>query len=479
MLSRLSKFKYGPVVGSAVLFNLAFAPFNLFLLVLVALIPWFIFLRTADRKSAIRSGYVFGLIFWLWQCYWIIPFVGRWTGSIGLAMVPWLLIPVLVIWYFPLLASAMHRVIQREWLWALPLFWAGLEFIRSHMPYLAFPWGILADPLHSAPPLIQGAAVGEIFFVSAWVVLGNVVGFMLYEKGPPRPTGRMMSVWLAMLFLSVGFYLRPIELGDRKVISIAQTGVDMAFGDPAIQDQKSHEAVLQLKAAAESNGSDAIVFPEKAILLHNIADIQSPIGVLVGTVTNLGSSTYQTAFAFDRGGQTSTSKTRLVIFGEYVPFRDKIPFLKSFNLPSGDLTPGISIGTVEWAGHKNGPSICFEGLFPEVARTQAQKGARSLSILAIDDWYQGTPAIDQLASASVWRAVENQLPVFRAATLGTSQYVNERGRVVARAPYGQQVAMRVEANIPSRSVAFAYRHGFGLFCALGLIGFLLSPRPKD
>ncbi len=479
MLSLLNRFKYGPVFASALLFNLAFPPFNLFLLVFVALIPWLLFLRAADKKSAIRSGYIFGLIFWLWQCNWIIPFVGKWTGSIGLALVPWLLIPTLVIWYFPILAALIHRAFGIGWLWAIPLLWAGMEFIRSQIPYLAFPWGLLANPLHSAPILIQPAAVGEIYLVSAWVVLANVLGVLIAEKAPARTTSRTMSVWLAVLVLSAGFYLRPPQSGDRKVISIGQTGVDMAFGNPSEQDAKSLEAVLELKRLAEANGSEAIVFPEKAVSLYNAPMLQGPLSTLFGTVIDRDQASYQSAIAFEQGKQTSTDKTRLVIFGEYVPFRDKLPFLKSFNLPSGDLKPGLSVGTVDWAGHKSGPSLCFEGLFPDVARIQAQEGARSLSILAIDDWYQGTTAMDQLAAGSVWRAVENQLPVFRAATLGISQYVNERGDVISRAPYGERVAMRVEAIIPEKSTAFPFRHLFGMLCALGIVAFWgYSPRKE-
>jgi len=139
-------------------------------------------------------------------------------------------------------------------------------------------------------------------------------------------------------------------------------------------------------------------------------------------------------------------KTRLVIFGEYVPFRDRLPFLSAFDVPSGDLRPGDEIGTLELDGLRVAPVLCFEALFEEVSRVSASRGAEVIAISSIDDWYQGTGAIDALISGAVMRAIENGLPVVRSASLGPSAIIDARGNIVAYAPEGEATTLLAEVS---------------------------------
>src|SRR5262249_32003050 len=148
--------------------------------------------------------------------------------------------------------------------------------------------------------------------------------------------------------------------------------------------------------------------------------------------------TYQSAFSFDGSKWEHADKNRLVIFGEFVPFRDSW-IIKQFGLAQGDLTPGQTLGTLDIKGTKVGPLICFEGLFPDLAYRQALAGSRLLAIISIDDWYMGTAAPDQLKSEAVWRAVETGLPLVRSASLGYSLAVDQRGRIVSEAPLKQPI----------------------------------------
>jgi apolipoprotein N-acyltransferase len=161
---------------------------------------------------------------------------------------------------------------------------------------------------------------------------------------------------------------------------------------------------------------------------------------------------HQSAFAYD-GKWSYADKTRLVIFGEYVPFREYLPFLDSFRLPGGDLTPGDRVKALSVVG----PILCFEALFPDVALQQQVNGARLLAVMSIDDWYMGTNAPEQLRAASIWRAVECGLPLVRSAGLGFTLACNSRGRVIAEAPLGEQVPLRVELRVPVEGDGFPGR----------------------
>src|SRR5687768_3915863 len=163
-----------PALLSAALMLAAFPPFNLSLLVFVALAPWFVSLRKTTGWGAFRSGYVFGFVFLLVSMSWLQPLAYRWTGSMALSLVPAILAPLIGGFYFSLLAWLIRYCWLRNWPWMIPIVWSGVEVFRSYCPGLAFPWGLLGTPLWSLPALIQLAWFGTIFLVSGWVALGNV-----------------------------------------------------------------------------------------------------------------------------------------------------------------------------------------------------------------------------------------------------------------------------------------------------------------
>lgn len=457
----------------------AFPPFNLALLVFVALVPWLISLKSTDPKGALRSGLTFGFLFWLGQAYFVVPFVHRWTGSSGLALVPWLLMAVVGMTYFALAAWAIQRCWANDRVWLIPLVWAAIEAGRASLPGLGFPWGLLATPLSVVPEIIQSAAVGTIYLVSAGVCLANLAVAQMLSGGPPRQVLRMASVVLALGLLSLVRWGQPIE-GQRKVVTIAQPGVDMAFGDPTQEPAKLADAVGRAFGSAALQGSDLVVLPEGLTSGGDSMPPATPFRipadappVLFGGQRGSG-PVYQSAFAYD-GDWEVVDKTRLVAFGEYVPFREKLPFLQAFNLPGADLVPGERVGLVELGGLEIGPVICFEALFHDVAQQQSRLGARLLAVMSIDDWYMDSRAHEQLLAASVFRAVENQLPVVRSASLGISASIDARGNIRGRAPEKQWAALRAEVIVPESSEAPIYRGLFPWLCGLALFAVIFEP----
>ncbi|HVL40046.1 MAG TPA: hypothetical protein VM328_11705, partial [Fimbriimonadaceae bacterium] len=371
-----------PSVLSAALVLLAFPPFNLGLLVFVALAPWLATLRDADAKSALKSSYAFGLTLGLGQMFFLMPFVSRWTGSYGLGLAPWLLTAFAFGLYFLLAGWLMWRAWRAGRPWAIPLIWAGVEFFRSYVPVFAFPWGLLATPLWPLPQIVSSAYYGSIYLVSAWIMLPNLVLALFLLKERPGAYRGHLTVFALVLMLSALRYSTPIE-GERKVIVSGQPGVDLAFGRREDNDIAIREAVAQLSSLAQAGGADLLVLPEglvsagASIPPATNFDVPEEVPVLFGGQRGRDPK-YQSAFAYD-GKWSYADKTRLVIFGEFVPGRDWIPFLSSFNLPSGDLAAADKIQTIEVAGIRVGAIICFEALFHNIAATHASNGARLLA----------------------------------------------------------------------------------------------------
>ncbi len=123
-------------------------------------------------------------------------------------------------------------------------------------------------------------------------------------------------------------------------------------------------------------------------------------------------------------------KVHLVPFGEYVPLGRLLFFVRALAVVSEDFAPGQEGHLLDAGGVKLGPLICYESIFPELARAQRQRGARLLVNQTNDAWFGPTGASAQHLSHLVLRAVENRLAVARAANTGISGFVLPDGRVV-------------------------------------------------
>lgn len=421
----------GPV-ASAILLALAFA--GAWPLAFVALVPWLASLRGATPRQAWNRGYAFGLLFSLTQLWWLGSLAYVWLDhNLVLAALPWLLASLLSAVYYGLLGRLVRSCNGLNAVWAIPLVWAGMEAFRSYIPVLAFPWSLLAEPLIAVPRLAGPAWFGTIYLVSALVVVANVVALKLVRDGAHRSRWVVGELLLGLAFVLLGAF--PAGGESLATVAAGQPGVDNAFDEGARTKEPLAIGSLIERLPPKL---DLVVLPEG---VAQMGDSQAPPFPLPETPLVFGAErgagpVYQSAFAHDAKGWTVADKTRLVIFGEFVPGRDVFPFLQdAFHLPGGDLSAGDKLATVRAGRLTVGPLICFEGLFPDLGLRQAAAGADLLAVMSIDDWFAPV-ARERLARAAQWRAVEAGLPLVRAGSLGRSMIVSPRGEVLADVPYG-------------------------------------------
>lgn len=433
--------------GSALLIQFAFAPFNLRPIVFVALVPWLLCFPYGTRKEVRNAALAFDTVFALGQMYFVLPLCTKVGVSLGLAMLPWLTCVGLGLMYFWPLAAVMNWACRGRKMWLIPIAWALVEVWRSYMFVIAFPVGLVAEPLATYPALINSALYMTIYGVGAWVVLANVIVAAFIQKRTPRLA---LGVFAAVLMSSVVLYLRPVTGLARRVID-GQPGVDLAFTEPQLGEREAAAAIDRTLDVAEAEHADLTVMPEG--MLNFKRGIPNPLPfrarpdapIVFGAQRGL-KPPHQSAYSYD-GHWEFTDKTRLVIFGEFVPYRDTFPFLKNFDLPMGDLAPGDKVQALHVGRLTVGPVICFEEMFPDVTYKQKANGAQLLAVISEDDWFRDTPELGQLRDSCVFRAIETGMPVVRAASTGYSIVVDQRGRVIASAPVGPFDAMPVTVYV--------------------------------
>jgi apolipoprotein N-acyltransferase len=159
-------------------------------------------------------------------------------------------------------------------------------------------------------------------------------------------------------------------------------------------------------------------------------------------------------------------------------------WLSGLTADIGSLTPGDKLTIMPLKEHdmRIGTVICYESIFPDLARQFALNGANVLVVMTNDAWFGTSTAPMQHFSMAVLRAVENGMPIIRAANTGISGYISATGRV-----YGQTPLMATTTTIgqiyPSHDTATVYTTYGDIFamvcCVLAVIAVVVAGRRKS
>ena len=129
-------------------------------------------------------------------------------------------------------------------------------------------------------------------------------------------------------------------------------------------------------------------------------------------------------------------------FGEYVPFRSVLFFVDQIVDAVGTIAPGLVPTVFQLPGGRFGVLICYEGIFPALTRRFVADGADFLVNVTNDAWYGRTSAPYQHLAQATLRAIENRVPLVRAANTGISAMVDPDGRIRWQGPLFEPLAAR-------------------------------------
>jgi len=403
--------------------------------------------RVAEGGKVAGVSFLFGMLVSIPTLIWMGQFAYNWTKISWVGLIPVGVISLIFGGYWMFAGWISSLLIKRDKGWALPIVWTGLEILRCYIPVLAFPWTFVANNMVFYRPLIQHAAYGSIFLVSFTVyVLAN--GIAQFGKTPKMKTSTMdvgkFQIGLALALFGLSLVREatfdPQKLGVR--VAMGQVNVDLAYGDSSVEEDKIRVSALEHYSKAKEAKADLLVLPEGLARVPTMPPtppfaVEAFPPVLFGGQRG-NSPSYQTAFSFDGKAWSFADKTRLVVFGEFIPFRGIIPYPPQLNLPGGDLVPGDKLTTLTLGKLRVGPVLCFEALFPDIPFRHKMQGAQLIAVMSVDDWYMDTQAIEMLRAASIWRAIETGLPVARVGPTGRTCAIDPKGNVLSELPLQQR-----------------------------------------
>ena len=472
---------------------LAMAPFNawpvLFLTFPVAI--WLIDGAGAGRwrgvPAAAMSGFWFGLGYFVIGLYWI-----GYAFLVDAPTFAWLM-PFAVLGlpaYLALFTAAAFALARLLWtrdasrLLALAMSLTITEWLRGHL-LSGFPWNSFGYALSEPLALAQTASLIGLWgmtFLSVAIFASPAVLIDGSSRRKPwiAPVAALVLLAVMAAFGTVRLSMQPTLLTKVK-LRIMQPSLqqDVKFNYAAKAEVMQKYLTLSDRASGpQSTGvrdANILIWPESAFpfFLTREADAMAQIAELLpkGTVLITGAvrapdlppgaritRAYNSIYVIDHDGSVLSvyDKLHLVPFGEYLPFQDAMEKLGFVQLTrvQGGFIPGTRRRAMDIPDAPRAlPLICYEMIFPGDIASRDERPGWIIN-LTNDGWFGYSTGPYQHLQQAQMRAIEEGLPLVRAANTGISAVIDPSGRIVAR--LGLAIEGVLDANLPSALPATVY-----------------------
>jgi apolipoprotein N-acyltransferase len=443
-------------IASGVLIAISFPNPGLSFLAWIALIPLLIALEDCPPRAAFRIGMTCGITAYAIILYWLNIVFVRYGHLPWAVSIPIYLLLVLWLAMFYGLGTFIARLGELAGIktaFTLPVAWVAFDFIRSFL-FSGFAWAMLGHSQFRTLPLIQIADLAGVYGITLLIVLANVVLHRALRavSGADVPYPVKSAVTALILLVATLFYgfdrLNIPEASSAKPLRVAliqgNISQDVKWS-PAFREQ-TIDTYERLTREASKGGVDLIVWPESAVpfffqdeplqadRIRKLAREMNAcllFGSPAHELRNDKSTFLNSAFMISPSGETlgRADKLHLVPLGEYIPLGRFLTFINKLVVGIGDFSPGERAIPLDTGSVKLGIQVCYEVIFPELARQYVQAGARVLVAITNDAWFGRSSAPYQHLAISTFRAVETRTPLIRAANTGVTAIVDQNGHI--------------------------------------------------
>jgi apolipoprotein N-acyltransferase len=434
-------------------------------MVFIAPVPLLWGLRRApSRRAALAASYLFGLAFFTALIWWV-AISTRVGAAFLFPFLPLYLVPVgYVAWRF--------RASPRWWLLVVGA-WTVSEWVRGNWPFGGFPWGSLGIAVGDVPALRESAQwVGETgLSVLAIAVAAGIV--VLVERRDLRWVGA--SILAGVVMAIAGLIWPPRVDGTSLRVAVIQGSSPCPGQYCDNENQRIFDSHLALTRTLATGSVDLVIWPESSAM-YDADTITNPANavavgaearrlnafILIGssrTVSESGFVNANVLYGPDGMVIGEYEKTQGVPFGEYIPFRRYLSWIKETHRVTLDIVPGP--GPVVW-DLPQGPFasvVCFEAAFPRHVRDAVRAGARFVVVTTNESGYGHSAASLQFSEMTRMRAAENGIDMVHASITGSSAFITADGTITERTPIMSSAVLRGEVGVRTLQPTFYTRVG--------------------
>ena len=488
-----------PIAGPLPLWRTVFAWFALTPLLAALLRMDFTRRRRWVLGWSFAAGWLTGALWFGANCYWVYDTMHLYGGmDRPMAVVCLLAFSLYLGFWFGVFALALALVrramVGGRVAWvsvaAIPFLWVAMEFALARIP--EFPWDLLGYSQVDNPLLMRLAPWTGVYGVSFVVAAANT---MLTSRLLPNSSRRglfgthlKVSEYLGLSVMGFGLVLlmvqiRPDSPAASTTAVLVQPNLDVDKDDVWVGPQwdqhiaqfthlagstcppKEFMGIPEMGAAPVkinpvdcwwSPWPNVVVWPESPApfrdadprfqsAMESVAQTdKAPMIVgAVGMDLAPGGQQYQiynsaVVVAQDGHFVGRYDKIHLVPFGEYVPFRRLLFFVRQVAQSMGDMSIGTErkvfrlappAGTGDSQAHRYGVFICYESVFGDEVRQFARLGAEVFVNISDDGWYGDTSAPWQHLNMARMRAIENRRWILRDTNNGLTAAIDPYGTV--------------------------------------------------
>ena len=460
--------------ATGVLLALSFPKFGHPACAWVALAPLVLVLRGARPfgcptqlapRRAFLLGWWAGLLYFVGTVYWTSEVLAQFGGMPFAAAAGAMVLLAAYLALYPAMAVASTAICVNAYgdraLALLPAAWVAAEFMRGQF-FGGFPWVPLGNSQVEVLPIAQLASLLGVYGLSAFVVIVNVI-----VVAASLSTGRRRWTFVAAGVLLVatagGWGARRVaqgtlvSQGSQLRVGLVQANIAQADKWDPRQARRILTTYIAMTRDVVRRGAQYVIWPESstpqmfeedagtAEALRSLArEVKVPI--LFGS-DQLQRGTdprfYNAAFLLGEDGGTRAvyRKIQLVPFGEFFPFQRWLSFVSPLVERSAPFAPGESVVMLPIGTHRTSTAICYEVVFPELARQAVANGSELLTTITNDGWYGQSSAPYQHFGMAALRAIEQGRYLARAANTGISGIVDPYGRVLERSAIFEQAGL--------------------------------------
>jgi apolipoprotein N-acyltransferase len=472
------------------------APYNFWWLGLLAYPLLLLVIQPLRGWAAFRAGWLFGFGYFLFGLYWLSRalFVDItqfwWALPLALAGMPAIcaVFTGLATWLTQYLAP---RGLAQVLAFAVSL--AGFEWVRGHI-FTGFPWLLFG---YSFVPGEQLAALLGAYGL-------NLVALLLVSLPAALPTSKRQALFATLLLIALGtgtlgwhhYWLgQPEGTGPTLHLRLVQPNVPQELKLGGKEREAILANLLELTATPSTDKIDAVIWPETAVpyrlaeepLIRSRIAAALPEGslLLTGAVrleqrTRDDYSFYNSLLAMDGQGTVlgSYDKAHLVPFGEYIPFRQWLPFdpiAGGSEFTAGPGPRSLTFGKLPAVS----PLICYEAIFPGAVATPDDPPVWLLNVTN-DAWYGLTNGPHQHLRSVQMRAIEEGRVLVRVANNGITAVITPTGLIQSRLPLGMRGLLDSKITLAARRTPFVYWYGlpFGVLVFFTLSSLALVRRQQ-
>lgn len=463
--------------------------------------------RAPTRRAAAGVGFFAGLGFFASGLYWIGEAFLVEAGKI------WWYLPVM-----PFAVLALAVVLSGFWaaaFWGAKAFWRpgwraaaalaaamlAAETARGWV-LTGFPWALQSYAWIDTPAMQAAAFVGSPALGALTVFVAAAAGTVDWRRreGLTRRAAPAALALAALAAVWAGGALRlaqtPAVEGDGPLIRLVQPNTGQRDKWAPQNARAIFDRLLALSATPHQPGAAPalVVWPEVAVTFlfdesaaaQEAAAAATPQGasLAVGAVRRAGGELRNALLFYGPDGAALDvyDKRRLAPFGEYVPYKWILGRIGLGTLGDGlsGFEPGVRREPVALPGlAPAAPLICYEVIFPEEVAA-AVDGAGWLLQVTNDAWFGQTAGPWQHLAQAQARAIEQGMPLARAANTGVSAMIDPHGRIRAFLPL--DVSGALDSRLPAALVGGTVYGRLGdwpfLALAAGLAALALAVRAE-